>query len=158
MRDWDDAEGTRLASGANQLDGGLCTNVEASAQRPARACLRASQGASCGWPFRWADSSRALVRTQPPPRGIQCWLAAWAGSRAGTGLVAQEEAQEAAQEQRLVCGVRPLRVAPRETTPTGPPRPPLSPTYGKVQLWVLGTDRNRASNNYTVSCVLSEMF
>ena len=152
MRDWDDAEGTRLASGANQLDGGLCTNAEASAQRPARACLRASQGASCGWPFRWADSSRALVRTQPPPRGIQRWLAARAGSRAGTGLVTQEEAQEEAQEQRLVCGVRPLRVgAPRDHANRSPAAAP-QPYFWQSTTVVLG---KTASNNYTVSCVLS---
>ena len=100
--------------------------------RRERACGLA-KARRVGGLFRWADSSRALVRTQPPPRGIQCWLAAWAGTGAGTGLVAQEEAQEEAQEQRLVCGVRPLRSWRPETTPTGP--------LEKYNYWVLGTAR-----------------
>ena len=37
-------------------------------------CLRANRDAACRRPLRGADSSRALLRTQPPPRWIQRWL------------------------------------------------------------------------------------
>ena len=108
-------------------------------------CLRANRDAACRRPLRGADSSRALVRTQPPPRWTPAMAGcAWAGIGAGTELVAQEEAQEAAREEQLLSWCSWL---PR------PCMPSLS-AVGKVHnCRVLGTAsavaRGTQTSNYT---------
>ena len=90
-------------------------------------CLWASRGAACRRPLRGAHSSRALVRTQPPPCWIQRWLAVH-GLAPGLaqGSWHKKRLRREAREERLLSWCSSVGV-PR-------PCPPHSPTVGKVQL------------------------